>query len=491
MDLDLPKLPAVRQQSEQRLRIPPTLSGLHQPPPDAGILPSISIAGPRTVELPERGAPASQRNNRNASDQPTQVSLSTQRWSSDRVGKDGKSSGAVAPTEDGKVPKSKKKNKWSEHETNDLLKGVAAFGIGRWTKILNCEDYRFERRTALDLKDRFRICYPDHYKTNRKSKTKEPSQQAKATHTADTYGASSEEAERSHPSDRKSQAELRDLGIEGSFVNSSRRKRTAYTKAEDDAIWKGFQKHKKAWAAIQNDESLGLASRTPTDLRDRFRTNWPEEYEKAGLKVRAEGIPQSQQREVEEGSSRARPDLSKKNTPSKEDVQTTSNPLKQSSESRTEHTSINTLTQETSKLPSRRTDPTFLHHNDDIFWSLPLDAEGERITLDRGILDWPFEFTKANTITGANTGAIDSLSTLNLPMPTSVTVAGNATSSQTAGTVHATLPSLATITAGSMSIDFGEQLELPSLMTGFGALEGESSDVRTVAQLMSLDELLS
>ncbi|KAF2839132.1 hypothetical protein M501DRAFT_923224, partial [Patellaria atrata CBS 101060] len=50
----------------------------------------------------------------------------------------------------------KPRRRWTEQETKDLLHGVAKFGIGSWKKILACEEYNFNGRSAVDLKDRFR-----------------------------------------------------------------------------------------------------------------------------------------------------------------------------------------------------------------------------------------------------------------------------------------------------------------------------------------------
>ncbi|KAF2274466.1 uncharacterized protein EI97DRAFT_345332, partial [Westerdykella ornata] len=50
----------------------------------------------------------------------------------------------------------RKRNKWTAQETKDLLTGVSLFGVGKWKKILDCEDFHFNNRTAVDLKDRFR-----------------------------------------------------------------------------------------------------------------------------------------------------------------------------------------------------------------------------------------------------------------------------------------------------------------------------------------------
>ena len=53
---------------------------------------------------------------------------------------------------------------WSEEETDFLLLGAHRFGVGDWTKIHTCSDYRFNDRTALDLKDRFRVIMPEEYR---------------------------------------------------------------------------------------------------------------------------------------------------------------------------------------------------------------------------------------------------------------------------------------------------------------------------------------
>jgi Myb-like DNA-binding domain len=50
--------------------------------------------------------------------------------------------------------KGKKKKKWTDEETRHLLQGVAKFGIGSWKKILQHPEYKFNERSAVDLKDR-------------------------------------------------------------------------------------------------------------------------------------------------------------------------------------------------------------------------------------------------------------------------------------------------------------------------------------------------
>jgi Myb-like DNA-binding domain len=68
------------------------------------------------------------------------------------------------------------------------------------------------------------------------------------------------------------------------FAKAKRKERTPFTKQEDENLLIGFGKHGGKWSAIQKDESLGLAHRRSTDLRDRFRNAFPERYVGAGFK---------------------------------------------------------------------------------------------------------------------------------------------------------------------------------------------------------------
>ena len=463
--LDLPKLPV--RSGAKRLRIPPTLSGLHQPPPDAGLLPSMSVQQP----LKRPGKPVE---SENSSEQPPKP----------RADPPEPQARSVRAATDEKEPQTSKvkRKKWSEEETECLLKGVAKFGIGSWTKILNCPDYHFERRTALDLKDRFRVCCPDDYKTSRKP---QKSQGRNLEPVRPEYlAAETPQVSKSARSDRKSSADLRELGIEEPFPKAKRRRRTAYTAAEDEALLKGFERHGNSWAAIRQDFELGLNERTATDLRDRFRTRYPKEYAEAGLAPRPEVFPKKHGRrgEDQEEEKDTSPASSPTHGPASKAHQKVSEPSHHGKENR-----------EPNPTPPKRQPPTSLFSYDDVFFGAPFDgdeADSERITLDRRILDWPSDVARqsGHADFAAGKGGIDPLETLKLPRPTRITsIPQSGSKTQHSGTV-AVLPSVASITAGSSTDDFGEQLELPSLMSGFGALE---ADGRTGGHLMSLDELLS
>jgi Myb-like DNA-binding domain len=68
------------------------------------------------------------------------------------------------------------------------------------------------------------------------------------------------------------------------FNKAKRKDRIAFTKAEDENLLIGFGRHRGKWSLIQKDDSLGLKHRRSTDLRDRFRNAFPEQYIRAGFK---------------------------------------------------------------------------------------------------------------------------------------------------------------------------------------------------------------
>lgn len=446
---DLPSLPKLPVRGgggskERRRRLPPTLSGLHQPPPNAGLLPSISVQQSRQPDR-HTGTLGVQSGNAEPS-HGTRVSDSAVHSSSQTTASD-------QPTSKTKSTKHTK-NKWSEQETADLLKGVAKFGIGSWTKILKCEDYNFDRRTALDLKDRFRVCCPEHYK------------KPKALSLASGGDLVSKNKTPSKPRDRKGTSELAQIGIEEPFQKSSRRSRHGYTKEEDDALLRGFRKFGKSWAAIQKDEPV-LSQRTSTDLRDRFRLRHPQEYAGTGLAPRPDVFPRppdrgSQEDAVETPPAPVNPDAARRRPPQKELV--LDQPVLYPTES-----SVNRGVHPHISLPS------------DVFFGLPGDDEEmdtEPLVLDRGILDWAMETTKTGSAETSNGKVDTSFSRRHMPPPTSNHTNG--------GNVPAPLPSLASITAASGDY---EQLELPSLMQYFSSIE---NDTRAGTHgFLPIEELLS
>ncbi|PPJ60646.1 hypothetical protein CBER1_03683 [Cercospora berteroae] len=450
-NLDLPKLPV--RNNAKRLRIPPTLSGLHQPPPDAGLLPSISVDKPPSLSSKafdsEPHAEASE-----TGPAPNRASTSTIR------------SASATANESKKQPrKLAKRNKWTPEETEDLLKGVARFGVGNWTKIWNSSDYHFNNRTALDLKDRFRVCFPDHNKKSKKSSV--PVGEATSTDTDDQETALKRSAKGPAP-ERIDTATLEKLGINTPFVKSERRSRHGYSATEDEALLRGFKKHGKAWTAIKQDPDLNLSSRQATDLRDRMRTRFPEEYARAGLAPRVK---------KRSGDS--------KGPKSGHNDETTRPQV----ESNTAISTKNSAQQPGTILPKmidiRRPQQQALFSLDDVYLgrlSEDEDDDDGPITLDRGILDWATD--TARPVPAERLRAPDPNSSL-LPNPMHARHVQELPMSQASQNNNATsLPSLASLLPENNS---SEHLELPSLTEWWGQSDGRGG----TASYPSLEEILS
>jgi hypothetical protein len=60
-------------------------------------------------------------------------------------------------------------------ETKHPLLRVNRHGVGKWTDILEDKNFRFNDRTAGDLKDRFRTCCPEELRTGLSAEGKSPS----------------------------------------------------------------------------------------------------------------------------------------------------------------------------------------------------------------------------------------------------------------------------------------------------------------------------
>ncbi|KAJ5692360.1 hypothetical protein N7462_001783 [Penicillium macrosclerotiorum] len=231
--------------------------------------------------------------------------------------------------------------RWTEQETTDLLRGVVKCGIGNWTTILAQPELQFNKRTASNLKDRFRVCCPWAYRASDpnearkrlrdnlasallKSQTQDSDGNPGKIHlpqpslmnaSSEPNSGSGSPSNSSHrPSDssvssvapetdngktpqrtfpsgkapsslsNKSHTTLASLGIPEPHMTmkSKRRSRCPFTSAEDEALLKGYAVHGFQWTLIQQDKRLNLGHRRATDLRDRFRTKFPHAYREGG-----------------------------------------------------------------------------------------------------------------------------------------------------------------------------------------------------------------
>jgi hypothetical protein len=285
--VQLPQPPKKQRATKQV--VPPIIIGLFEPPPQATLFPPIASSSFHDSHG---------RNTLNTV--PSAVK------GVDEVPKPVLTLDSEDLSVDNKEPKKKKdartRKRWTEEETTNLLLGVKKHGLGCWTDILEDSAFTFNRRSAADLKDRFRTCCPrelrgdsatgrslslateDHCKRTKPLRSKSSllsenilinDEELQNNLNTNEPGTSKPKKTRTH---RKKLEDLAQLGIEGPFRKSNRRERRAFSAEEDRDILLGYQLHGPAWTKIQRDPQFHLITRQPTDLRDRFRNKYPEKF---------------------------------------------------------------------------------------------------------------------------------------------------------------------------------------------------------------------
>ncbi|KAL0569872.1 hypothetical protein V5O48_012091 [Marasmius crinis-equi] len=172
--------------------------------------------------------------------------------------KKGKMRKIAADPDDEIQTEKKQRKKWSSEETQMLVDGCNKHGVGNWKTILGDPEFKFDNRSPVDLKDRFRTYFPDAYKQHYPNA-------------------------RTHLSSK-----IRSTLPDGSslFEKTRSKKRRPFTEEEDRALKAGYEKHGTVWAAIVKDPIFQEQNRRSTDLRDRFRNAYPDLYQAAGYKPR-------------------------------------------------------------------------------------------------------------------------------------------------------------------------------------------------------------
>ncbi|CAN8100727.1 unnamed protein product [Discula destructiva] len=327
--------PLKKQKSTQNMMssqniMPPIINGLYEPPPNAAVFPPIALEDGGGNEAVAPSSLHTLREFASCSALPVMTNFESHDVHEKSQSPPRRDSVAPTPEADKPMARIKRKaakprKKWSEEETRDLLLGVNRYGVGKWTSILEDSQYKFNGRTAGDLKDRFRTCCPDELRiVPSKSKESLNSQQDKpATSPAEPRSkgkskktmllediladpedipgyctqdeaaaaaySTSVAAQCQHDSDstakpkksrahRKKIEDLQAMGIHGPFKKSHRRERRPFTQQDDDQILEGLQTYGPAWTKIQRDPRFDLSTRQPTDLRDRVRNKYPEMY---------------------------------------------------------------------------------------------------------------------------------------------------------------------------------------------------------------------
>ncbi|KAH8601950.1 hypothetical protein B0O99DRAFT_607809 [Bisporella sp. PMI_857] len=276
--VQLPQPP--KKQKAAKQVVPPIIIGLFEPPPQAALFPPIASSSFHDSHG---------RNSLNT------VPPNYIERKDTPIVEDIANSAGKRPTNNEKQKRDvKARKKWTEEETNNLLLGVHKHGVGRWSDILDDPSFKFNKRSGVDLKDRFRTCCPNELWTSAKgASTSSTSALPKRTKSSlenilidddalINKGTSSDSImstkSRKSRAQRKKVEDLVQLGIEGPFRKSQRRERRPFTEEDDREIIEGYDIYGPQWTRIQRDPRFHLQSRQATDLRDRLRNKYPEKF---------------------------------------------------------------------------------------------------------------------------------------------------------------------------------------------------------------------
>lgn len=264
--------PAQKEQSHPRPTplLPAMVTGLHEPPPSAALLPSMD-PDQRSESRPSKTSKIHVKDilmdcsSRSPSPHRPRVAheqtVTTIPTMEDQISSQATISsaslqytelrtGEAATNKEAKARRARRK--WTAAETEDLMAGVRKYGVGKWKQILDDTTYRFDERNSVDLKDRYRVCSKD-----------DPSMLL----VTPTLISPVTSPKSSDPFQ--------------SFQSKTRRKRRAWTSAEDDALLKGVGQYGFRWSLICEDPVFDLGHRRATDLRDRIRNKFPDGYKHA------------------------------------------------------------------------------------------------------------------------------------------------------------------------------------------------------------------
>ena len=168
--------------------------------------------------------------------------------------------------------------KWSDNETKSLLQGVVKYGAGKWKSILEDEAFSFEQRTAVDLKDRYRIISGSNNIRGLNEPHRAADPLTPSSPSIINTLVNSESTKTAEPPHKLLQIADETLS---NNPTPSRRIRRAWKSDEDEHLLQGVAKHGFQWTAIHDDPELDLSHRKATDLRDRIRNKYPEGYKNA------------------------------------------------------------------------------------------------------------------------------------------------------------------------------------------------------------------
>lgn len=244
------------------------LNELHEPPPSAALFPPIT---------PNASQEEHDQCHSGSGQLPSQTKDPGRPPSKKRKPRVRSTGGCTA-----KRTYTRERTAWTEEETDQLVKGVAIYGVGRWKSILDHPELYFRQgRTNMDLKDRFRVVFP-------------PNARHKWTRTMPEPPDEGQEVPSGHKSVTKNAAKKSPL----------RAPKRLWTEQEDTELDKGFQLYGFQWNLMLKDQALKFDQRSCGQIRDRFRLRFPEIYKQQDPAASAEAKRASPKKEQPARNSR-------------------------------------------------------------------------------------------------------------------------------------------------------------------------------------------
>ena len=258
------------------------LNELHEPPPSAALFPPITP----NISQEEHDPRAAQSSNHiNDSGRPAT------RKRKPRVCSTG--------IRTAKRTYTRERTAWTEEETDQLVKGVAIYGMGRWKNILDHPELHFrEERTNMDLKDRhvtsfyslshsaadqvlsgFASYFPPKRHTNGPEQCQSLRMTTKVCvapqklYLMISIPNPAPAAHFGQKSEIKSPAKKPPL----------RAPKRLWTEQEDIELDKGFHLYGFQWILMLKDPALKFDQRSCGQIRDRFRLRFPHTYKQQDL----------------------------------------------------------------------------------------------------------------------------------------------------------------------------------------------------------------
>jgi Myb-like DNA-binding domain len=298
--LQLPK-PRQKEASKRVPLLPTIVNGIHEPPPSAALLPPMELEEVKAMLASiSEPLPLPPEKMLNPAEPDSQDALSQDTSKPCNIDGQVDRGADVSASVKNRQPRAWKK--WSDEETQQLLKGVAKHGAGKWKEICADQELRFRDRRPMDLKDRFRTCIPNaeseksdsapkyvddsdsnsaqgHLRNHTEVRRRSSSTGGNCSKSTgpSRYGESPRKPVEGLGGLGKLKDPLTDLAV-ALKSRANQRVRKLWTEEEHQNLVKGFAKHGYQWTAIRNDGELNLSHRKATDIRDKFRSLFPQQY---------------------------------------------------------------------------------------------------------------------------------------------------------------------------------------------------------------------